>query len=147
MTTGIPASTAPENAATLKRRLISLLYEALILTVILLAGTLPVVMLTRTWEPAAARATLQVWLVILCGCFYVWQWAGTGQTLPMKTWKLRVVSKDGSPVNHARALVRYAGALASLATLGLGFAWALVDRDGQFLHDRLAGTRLVMAVE
>jgi uncharacterized RDD family membrane protein YckC len=28
---------------------------------------------------------------------------------------------------------------------GLGFAWALVDRDGQFLHDRLAGTALVDA--
>jgi len=27
----------------------------------------------------------------------------------------------------------------------LGILWALVDRDRQFLHDRLAGTRLVLA--
>ncbi len=27
--------------------------------------------------------------------------------------------------------------------LGLGFLWAFLDRDGQFLHDRLARTRLV----
>jgi hypothetical protein len=26
---------------------------------------------------------------------------------------------------------------------GGGFWWALFDRDGQFLHDRLAGTRIV----
>lgn len=25
-----------------------------------------------------------------------------------------------------------------------GFAWALVDHDRQFLHDRLAGTRIVI---
>jgi len=34
-------------------------------------------------------------------------------------------------------------ALISLGVCGLGFAWALVDKDRQFLHDRLAGTRLV----
>jgi len=28
---------------------------------------------------------------------------------------------------------------------GVGVAWALVDRDRQFLHDRMAGTRLVRA--
>jgi uncharacterized RDD family membrane protein YckC len=27
--------------------------------------------------------------------------------------------------------------------LAVNYAWALVDRDRQFLHDRLAGTRLV----
>ena len=34
--------------------------------------------------------------------------------------------------------IRYAQAV-------MGFAWALVDRDRQFLHDRLAGTALVEA--
>jgi len=101
------------------------------------------VVLTRGWEHTPARATLQAWLVILCGCFYVWQWTGAGQTLPMKTWRLRLVTQDGSPVNSARALARYVAVLASLAALGLGFLWAFVDRDRQFLHDRLAGTRLV----
>jgi hypothetical protein len=33
-------------------------------------------------------------------------------------------------------------AFASLAVAGAGLGWALVDRDRQFLHDRLAGTRL-----
>jgi len=32
----------------------------------------------------------------------------------------------------------------SLLCFGLGLAWALVDRDRQFLHDRLAGTRIVL---
>ncbi len=130
-------------AANLKRRLLSLVYELLVLAAILLAGALPAVMLTRTWDPALARAALQLWLVGLCGMYYVWQWVSAGQTLPMKTWRLRVVTRDGSPLTAARATARYALALVSTFALGLGFVWALRDRDRQFLHDRLAGTRII----
>jgi uncharacterized RDD family membrane protein YckC len=48
-------------------------------------------------------------------------------------------------VGVARAVHRYLLAVLGLAAAGLGFAWALVDRDRQFLHDRLAGTALVEA--
>jgi hypothetical protein len=31
----------------------------------------------------------------------------------------------------------------ALAALALNYAWAFVDMDRQFLHDRIAGTRLM----
>ena len=130
-------------AASIKRRLLSLIYESLVLASMLLAAALPVVMLSRPWDPALARSALQLWLVSVCGVYYVWQWVGAGQTLPMKTWRLRVVTNDGSPLTPARATARYALALVSTFALGLGFVWALLDRDRQFLHDRLAGTRII----
>jgi hypothetical protein len=34
-------------------------------------------------------------------------------------------------------------ALVGCALGGSGFVWALVDRDGLFLHDRLAGTMII----
>src|SRR6266704_3164467 len=43
------------------------------------------------------------------------------------------------------AALRYALAWPSLLVFGVGFLWAFVDRDRQFLHDRLAGTRIVMS--
>ncbi|MEQ1776262.1 MAG: RDD family protein [Burkholderiales bacterium] len=129
--------------ASLKRRLLSLIYESLILAALLLFGALPVVILTREWDHAVARAALQIWLLGLCGLYYVWQWARVGQTLPMKTWRLQLLSHDGSPVTVARAMLRYVLALGSTALLGMGFLWALIDRDRHFLHDRLAGTRII----
>ena len=129
--------------APLKRRLISLVYEALILAALLLAATLPIVLLTRGWDHLYSRLTLQTGLLIICGGFYVAQWRGMGQTLPMKTWKLRLVCADGTPVTRMRAAGRYAVALVSISAMGMGFLWAVLDRDKQFLHDRLAGTRLV----
>lgn len=129
--------------AGLRRRLVSLLYESLILAAIVMAAALPLVMMTRGWALVPARAVLQAGLLAVCACFYVWQWSGTGQTLPMKTWRLRLVSAAGESVTPQRAFIRYLAVLASVATLGLGFLWAVVDRDRQFLHDRLAGTRII----
>jgi len=142
VTAASPLPTGCGNAS-LKRRLLSLIYESLVLAAILLAGTLPAVMLTRTWDHASARIALQLWLLALCGLYYVRQWISAGQTLPMKTWRLRVVTRDGAPLTAARATLRYGFALISAFTLGLGFLWAFLDRDRQFLHDRLAGTRIV----
>ena len=137
-------SGGPADAA-LQRRLLSLIYETLILAALLLLGALPMVMLTRNWDPAMARLLLQIWLLVLCGAFYAWQWAGTGQTLPMKTWRLKVVTRNGAPLTVAHALWRYALASVSILMLGLGFVWALVDRDRRFLHDRLAGTQITVS--
>ena len=61
----------------------------------------------------------------------------------MKTWKLRLVSADGGPVSVRRAALRYLLACLSVALAGAGLVWAAFDRDRQFLHDRLAGTRIV----
>ena len=138
-------SVQPVQNATLKRRLICLVYELLILAAVLFAATLPVILVTRGLSHTLARPILQVWLLVICGWFYARQWVGEGQTLPMKTWKIKVVDLHGAALTTKLAWLRYAAALASIALLGLGFVWALIDRDRQFLHDRLAGTRLIHA--
>jgi uncharacterized RDD family membrane protein YckC len=60
----------------------------------------------------------------------------------MQTWKLRVVTADGRGVHFKQALARYLFAIVGIFLLGGGIIWALFDRDHQFLHDRLAGTRI-----
>lgn len=129
--------------AGLGRRLLSLVYEALLLTALLFAGSLPVVMLSEHLPQYGQRALLQGYILLLCGWFYVWQWTRGGQTLPMKAWHLRLVALDGSRIGTRRAVVRYLAAFVGTLALGAGFLWAALDRDRQFLHDRLAGTRVI----
>jgi uncharacterized RDD family membrane protein YckC len=62
----------------------------------------------------------------------------------MQTWKLRIVTADGNPVSLQQGWLRYALAWPSVLCGGVGLLWALVDRDRQFLHDRLAGTRIIL---
>ena len=71
------------------------------------------------------------------GGYFLGSWLRGGQTLPMKAWRIRLVG-----VTPARALLRLVLAAALLPT-GVSIVWALFDREQQFLHDRLAGTRLI----
>jgi uncharacterized RDD family membrane protein YckC len=85
----------------------------------------------------ALRIELQVFILIVLAAYFVWCWLHGGQTLAMRAWRIRLVD-----VTPRRALTRF---LLAAALLPLSILWALVDRNGQFLHDRLAGTRLINA--
>ena len=87
----------------------------------------------------------QTYLVLVFGLYFLCCWLRGGQTLPMKTWKLRLTNADGGNISALQGGVRYAAAWFSLLCLGGGFLWAIFDPDRQFLHDRLAGTRLIQS--
>jgi uncharacterized RDD family membrane protein YckC len=85
------------------------------------------------------RYALQLFIGVVFAAYFLWCWLRGGQTLAMKAWHIRLV--DVTPVNALFRLI-----LASLLLpTGISLIWALFDRDRQFLHDRLAGTRLVNA--
>jgi uncharacterized RDD family membrane protein YckC len=86
----------------------------------------------------ALRLALQLLLVAVFAAYFLWSWLRGGQTLAMKTWRVRLVG-----VTPGKALARFLLALVLVPT-GVSIVWALLDRDRQFLHDRLAGTRLVL---
>jgi uncharacterized RDD family membrane protein YckC len=136
-------SPARAPAATVGRRALALVYEALLLVALIFVGSLPFVMLTHDMSREFERPLLQLYLVLLMGLYFTWQWRHGGQTLALKTWRLRVVTRDGAPLTWGHALKRYAVALPGILLLGAGFVWAFFDRERLFLHDRLAGTRIV----
>ena len=140
---GAETSRAPGMA----RRLACAVYELIILAALVLVATFPFLALAGDSTSGARRHVLQAYVLVVVGAYLAWFWTRGGQTLAMKTWRIRLESADGGPVGPARALGRYVLAVAGTAALGIGFLWALLDRDGQFLHDRLAGTRLVDAPE
>ena len=90
------------------------------------------------------RHAFQLFLFLVLGLYFAGSWRRGGQTLAMKTWRLRVVGANGARVSWRQALLRYAWAWPCLAFGGIGILYALFDRERQFLHDRLARTRLVL---
>lgn len=138
-----PAPAGPVPAASLGRRLGSLCYEALLLAAILFVAGWIFLAFERLLPAALARPLFQLYLLAFTAAYFIYCWTRSGQTLPMKTWRIRVVTRDGTDISVKRAALRYLFALASIAICGGGYWWALVDRDGQFLHDRLAGTRII----
>ena len=134
----------PHRWPGLPRRLLSMCYEALLLAAVLaLVFLLPQILLGRFTGVALPPAAVKAYLFLTLFVYFAWFWLHGGQTLAMKTWRIRLVSADGRPLRPAQALLRFALAWPSLLLFGAGLLWALFDRDRQFLHDRLAGTRLI----
>lgn len=130
--------------AGIRRRLASLLYESLLLLGIWAATfMLPHLVLGLAYHVTLPGSVLLLHLLAVFGAYFVWYWSHSGQTLAMQTWKLQLVMADGGKPALKPLLLRYALAWPSLLFFGAGLIWAFFDRDRQFLHDRLAGTRIV----
>ena len=128
------------------RRLVAMCYETLLLSgVVAVLVIAPHVLIGAFAHRLATPAILWAHLFLVLLVYFIWFWSNGGQTLAMKTWRIRLLSRDGLPVRPAQALLRFLLSWPSLVLGGVGIVWALVDRDGQFLHDRIAGTQLVTA--
>ncbi len=151
------------------RRLASMLYEAMLMFgVIFISGWFFSTLLQQR-HALYLRNWLQDWLFLVIAVYFIWFWTHGGQTLAMKTWRIRLETNAGQPLDLKRAFARHLLAwlwilpgLAAAWLLGaktwmlvvIPFAnvllWALtayLDPKRQFLHDRIAGTRIVSVPE
>ena len=131
-----------QTTAGMARRLASMLYEGLVVFAVLLIGFLLPQIVLNAFGLVLAPRLLWLHVLVLLMLYFVWFWLHGGQTLPMKTWKLVLVSADGGRLRPLQAVLRYLAAWPSILAGGIGVWWALIDRDRQFLHDRIAGTRI-----
>ena len=148
----------------LRRRMACWLYEGLLLFgVVFIAGYL-FSALTQTRHALDNRHSMQAFLFLVLGLYFTW-FGHKGQTLAMKTWRIRLVDAQGAPVSRQRAFLRYvlswvwfmppllvlaplelSGAEVLVLCMGWIAVWAVASRfqqDQQFWHDIWAGTRLV----
>jgi uncharacterized RDD family membrane protein YckC len=161
---------AAGNAPSLKRRMASFVYEGLLLFGIgLIPGAIGAlfVALTGHQHPLQSDTALRVITLLIYAVYFSWFWSARGQTLPMQTWHIRVVTADGRALSQPRALMRFVASCAwfapaaAVAALNHWTRWqglaavavgviayallALLHPQRQFWHDALCGTRLVDA--
>lgn len=152
----------------LKRRMASFVYEGLLLFGIgLIPGALGTLFLALTgrYHPLQSDTSLRVITLLVYAVYFSWFWSKRGQTLPMQTWHIKVVTDRGEPLSQARALMRFMlacawfapaavissfnnwnkwQALTAIAVGVIGYALlALAHPLRQFWHDALCGTRLI----
>jgi uncharacterized RDD family membrane protein YckC len=165
----------PTGDAGLARRFGAAVYEVLLLTALAFVTQFALLPLVSPGHAASATALTipppAVRTIVFCAQFavfalyFTWLWTNGRRTLAQKTWSLALVDAQGQPLDTRRALVRYFAlwigpALALVAYVALerighgrlaaillafNFLWALADPRRRFLHDRIAGTRVVVA--
>lgn len=128
----------------LGRRLLCLIYEVLLLTALVLTAGGAATGIAHAAGLSQPRILTQIIVISACAGYFAVQWCGRGQTLPMKTWRIRVEAASGTRMTAMQALLRMTLATIGYVAFGISILWVIIDRDRQFLHDRLAGTRLVV---
>jgi len=132
--------------ASLMRRFAAMAYESLLLFALsVLAGFAYIPIFGGIHGPFQ-KAVFQLYLLGVMMLYFVVFWK-RGQTLAMKTWRIRLVGLDGGSPSTAQCTARFCLAALGLLCGAAGFLWALVDPDRQFLHDRLCKTRLARQIE
>ena len=122
-----------------------MVYDGLVVLALSFALALGFILLLGDASHGLKRYALQLFLWLGVGFYFVWCWRKSGQTLAMQTWQLKLSHDQADLLNWPQAWLRYALASFSLAAFGLGFVWAVFDRDGLFLHDRLLNSRITFA--
>lgn len=136
-------ASTPANPS-LPRRLAALVYDSLLMIAVWMAATALWLAAQGGEAPEPEQLPFQLYLLLVAFAFLGGFWVNAGRTLGMQAWRLRVVDAEGHLIGWLTAAVRFAAACLSWALLGGGFLWAVLDRDGLTLHDRLAGTRVIV---
>ena len=154
-----------DNSAPLSRRYGAMAYEGVLLFGVSFISAYLFDTLTQSRSALMYRHAREIWLFLVYGIYFVYLWSHGGQTLAMKTWRIRLVMKDGAPVSTSMAALRYccswifiligAGlakwfdlspplmATALAASIILPPLLMLGSSRRQFVYDLLLGTRLV----
>ncbi|HIJ23938.1 MAG: RDD family protein [Gammaproteobacteria bacterium] len=127
----------------LLRRLFAIFYDSLLLLALLFVAAALGTLFTDGEATDPGNPLMSTWLFFVSFFYFAWPWMNTGQTLGMKTWRIRLERIDGKPLTLWHLLLRFITAIPSIGIAGLGLLWMLIDKDQLALHDKFSETRLV----
>lgn len=148
----LAATPIAAQPAGLFRRIASLVYDLFLLFAIAIGYGALLLLLRYIFTGDAHADTLPPVLqwpafiglyLALCSYYYVC-WRKKGQTLGMKSWRLKLVHKDGVPPTSVDCYKRCVFGPLSLFLLGIGFLWCLLPPQHACLHDLLSNTRVLL---
>ena len=128
------------SSAPLWKRVLAVIYDALVVTALVLISGLVASVIAQTEAPP----WLTQMLIVLSVSGYFWlSWSRGGKTAGMRAWRLRVVGMEGEPLTSRLALKRLMMCIATLAPTGLPLVTGWFSPIGQTVYDSLSKTRVV----
>jgi uncharacterized RDD family membrane protein YckC len=164
------ANEAPGQTPNLSRRLLCMVYEALLLFGVCFVAILIYSLIAHFVFGQAANSTehqwlMQIYLFLVIGVYFCYAWRKGGQTLAMKTWGLQLIDPERAQLPIAKVIVRYClawmwflpgflvatllhfsmknTALAVAINMLVWMMTAVLSEDKQIFHDKLAKTKLI----
>lgn len=127
--------------AGLLRRFAAILYDSLLLFSVLFFAT--GLFLVVTPIDSNTQPIFRIYILMVSFLYFAWSWLRGGQTLGMMAWQIQLQPIDGKKMTVWLVVRRFVMAIFSWLVLGLGFFWAVWDKEGRTWHDWASETRLV----
>lgn len=124
--------------AGLLRRLLAIMYDLFLLLAILFIAT-SIANALNQGEPISPDdpyyTVFVIYLLAISFFYYGWFWIHGGQTLGMKTWRMKLQSTLSAHISWKQAAIRFFTAQLSWLCAGAGFFWSLFNRQKRTWHD------------
>jgi len=75
--------------------------------------------------------------------FNLYFWRRGGQTLGMRSWRLRLLSTTGKPLTLTQCMLRLVMAVPAFVCFYIGYLWMYIDKKGLTWHDKYSETRVI----
>ena len=118
-------------------------YDCVLLAAVLFLATAVLLPVSGGEAIRPGSGWYSAYLLAVSFVYFGWFWTHGGQTLGMRSWRLRLVGAGNSGATWRQALLRFVGAGFSWLAFGAGFLWLLVDPERLTWHDRISTTRIV----
>ena len=128
------------SSAPIWKRLLAHVYDALIVTALILIAGLIASVLAQGEAPAWLT---QILIIMLVSGYFWWSWCKGGKTAGMRAWRLRVVDIHGEPLTQSVAFKRLLFCILTLAPTALLLLTGRLSPTNQTLYDRLSKTRVI----
>jgi uncharacterized RDD family membrane protein YckC len=154
--------TTPTNieydTPSLLRRLAAMVYDTLLVMAIsiLYSALATGINVAINGAPATGeRITWGAWGVVVfagwiltTGFFFCYFWHKSGQTLGMKTWRIKIVNDNNLVCpTYQQCIIRCLCAPLSLCLLGAGYWFIYINKEQQTLHDKISNTRTLLLMK
>ncbi|MFV1983459.1 MAG: RDD family protein [Thiohalomonadales bacterium] len=101
-------------------RLAAMSYDSLLLIAVLFIATAIATVLTGGESISAGNPLFTSYLFIVSFAFFAWFWTHGGQTLGMRSWKIRLQRFDGNSITLWQSLLRFITGLPAWIFILLG---------------------------
>lgn len=120
-----------------------MIYDGVIMLGLLMLATAVALPFGDAEKMAFRDIGFTFWLILVCFIYLAACWRYRAMTVGMRAWKVRIVSAEGEQIPWSACLLRFLTGMLSVAALGLGVFWALLDKKGRGWHDLASRTFLI----
>lgn len=131
------------NPVSLPRRVIIMIYDSILLVAVLFFMSLPIIIPLEITIEHSYYPLYILYIYVVAFIFFAWSWTHGGQTLGLKTWRIKLTSDSGQHVTWKESLLRYIGSLICWLSCGIGFLWCYTNKERLAWNDIISKTRLI----